>query len=50
VPFRIQNVEREVNNASLGNGRVTAYLVDDVDKGLGVTLLEITDHMGRPPA
>ena len=34
----------------LAGGGVTTYLVDDIDKGLGVALLETTSQIDRLPA
>ena len=34
----------------LGDGRMTTHLVDDIDEGLGVTLLETAGQIDRLPA
>ena len=35
------------SSRSPNNGKIVAYLVDDVDEGLGVALFERPDHIDR---
>jgi len=49
-PIKVWKVNDNVINPFVAGGGVTTYRVDDIDEGLGVTLLEIAGKIDRFPA
>ena len=41
---------RKINGSSTGDGGTITYLIDNIDKGLGIASSETTDDIGRIPA